>query len=65
MYAGILFHYQQGERLREFPQALQGILEKEKVFFYDAFYTTKPESLLDLPPIPTEAIYKSPFSGDG
>jgi hypothetical protein len=24
-------------RLKDFPQALQGILEKEEVFFYDAF----------------------------
>lgn len=58
MQSGIFFHYQQGERLKDFPQALQGILEKEEVFFYDAFYPAKPESLFDLPPIPTEAIYR-------
>ena len=56
MSTGIFFHYQQGERLKDFPQALQGILEKEEVFFYDALYPSKPESLFDLPPIPTEAI---------
>ena len=58
MHTGIFFHYQQGERLKVFPQALQGILENEEVFFYDAFYPDKPESLLDLPPIPTAAICK-------
>lgn len=58
MSTGIFFHYQKGERLKDFPQALQGILEKEEVFFYDALYPAKPESLFDLPPIPTEAIYR-------
>jgi acetoin utilization deacetylase AcuC-like enzyme len=58
MHTGIFFHYQQGERLKDFPEALHGILEKEEVFFYDAFYPDKPESLFDLPPIPTEAIHR-------
>jgi acetoin utilization deacetylase AcuC-like enzyme len=58
MHTGIFFHYQQGERLKDFPEALHGILEKEEVFFYDAFYPDKPESLFDLLPIPTEAIYR-------
>ena len=58
MHTGIFFHYQRGERLKDFPQALQGILEREEVFFYDAFYPDKPLSLLDLPQIPTEAIYR-------
>lgn len=57
MATGIFFHYQQGERLRDFPQALQGILEKEDVFFYDAHYPLKPESLFDLAPIPPEVLY--------
>lgn len=35
---GIFFPYQEGERLRDFPQALEGILEKENVFYYDARY---------------------------
>ena len=35
---GIFFPYQQGERLRDFPQALEGILERENVFYYDARY---------------------------
>ena len=58
MRTGIFFHYQQGERLKDFPQALQGILEKEEVLFFDALYPGKPESLFDLPPIPAEAIHR-------
>jgi acetoin utilization deacetylase AcuC-like enzyme len=59
MATGIFFHYQQGERLKDFPQALQGILEREDVFFYDAYYPSKPESLFDLPPIPADALYRT------
>jgi len=33
MRTGIFFYYQQGERLKDFPQALKVILEKENVFF--------------------------------
>ena len=35
---GIFFTYFQGERLRDFPQALAGILDKENVSYYDAVY---------------------------
>lgn len=55
---GIYFHYQQGERLRDFPEALEGVLEKANVFFYDAFYPLKPESSFDLKPIPVECLSK-------
>ncbi len=55
---GIFFHYQDGERLRDFPQALEGILEKANVFFYDAFYPSKPESSFDLAPVPVETLLK-------
>jgi hypothetical protein len=41
MRTGIFYYYQKGERLRDFPQALKGMLEKESVFFYDAFYPSK------------------------
>ncbi len=41
MRTGIFFYYQKGERLQDFPQALEGILEKENVFFYDALYPSK------------------------
>jgi acetoin utilization deacetylase AcuC-like enzyme len=55
---GIYFHYQEGERLKDFPQALEGILERENVFFYDAFYPDKPESSFDLESIPVETLQK-------
>jgi acetoin utilization deacetylase AcuC-like enzyme len=58
MQTGIFFHYQQGERLKDFPEALEGILEKENVFFYDAYYPSKPESYFDLTPLPTDALYR-------
>lgn len=59
MATGIFFHYQQGERLKDFPQALQDILDKEEVYFYDAHYPGKPESIFDLPVIPSSAIYRT------
>ena len=58
MCTGIFFHYQQGERLKDFPQALNGILEKDNVFFYDALYLSKPKSSFDLEPIPIETLHK-------
>jgi len=38
---GIFFHYQRGERLKDFPTALGDILNKEGVVFYDALYQKK------------------------
>lgn len=58
MRTGIFFYYQEGERLRDFPQALKGILEKDNVFFYDAFYPSKPSSSFDLESIPFEMLYQ-------
>jgi acetoin utilization deacetylase AcuC-like enzyme len=58
MRTGIFFHYQQGERLKDFPEALVGILEKENVLFYDAYYPSKPESQFDLTPLPAESLYR-------
>ena len=49
---GIFFHYQDGDRLRDFPQALEGILSRDNVLFYDAFYPTKPPSAFDIEPVP-------------
>ena len=37
---GIFFTYFQGERLKDFPQALDGILDKESVSYYDAVYNS-------------------------
>jgi len=55
---GIFFHYHEGQRLRDFPQALEGILDKDNVFLYDAFYPSKPPSAFDLEPIPEEVLYQ-------
>jgi len=58
MPTGIFFHYQQGERLRDFPQALDKILEKDHVFLYDALYPSKPKSSFDLEPLPLKTLRK-------
>jgi acetoin utilization deacetylase AcuC-like enzyme len=55
---GIFFNYQDGERLRDFPQALEGILGKDNVFFYDAFYPFKPPSAFELEPIPVDLLHR-------
>lgn len=55
---GIFFHYQQGERLADFPQALGDILSKSNVFFYDALYPTKPKSSYELEPVPQNLLYE-------
>jgi acetoin utilization deacetylase AcuC-like enzyme len=57
MHTGIFFCYQQGERLKDFPQALEGILEKDTVFFYDALYPSKPKAFFDLEPISVKTLY--------
>lgn len=38
---GIFYHYQRGERLKDFPSALGATLNKEGVVFYDALYRQK------------------------
>ncbi|MGQ9572941.1 MAG: histone deacetylase [Dehalococcoidia bacterium] len=55
---GIFFHYHDGDRLRDFPQALEGILDRDNVSFYDAFYPSKPLSAFDLEPVPEEWLYQ-------
>jgi acetoin utilization deacetylase AcuC-like enzyme len=35
---GIFFPYFQGQRLKDFPEALANILDKENVYYYDALY---------------------------
>ena len=58
MRTGIFFYYQTGERLRDFPEALAGLLEKENVFLYDAYYLSKPPSAFEFDPIPTDMLYQ-------
>ena len=55
---GIFFHYQAGERLRDFPQALDGILEQPTVFLYDAHYPEKPPADFELHELPRELLYQ-------
>ena len=54
---GIFYTYFQGERLRDFPQALSGILDKENVSYYDAVYDSR-NGLYYLNPAPEELLLK-------
>ncbi len=54
---GIFFTYFQGERLRDFPQALTGILDKENVSYYDAVYESR-NGLYYLEPLSEELLLK-------
>lgn len=56
MRTGIFYYYQKGERLKDFPQALKGILERRNVFLYDAFYPFKPLSSYEVEPISDEML---------
>ncbi len=38
---GVFFTYFQGERLKDFPEALGGLLEKKNIFYYDAVYPSR------------------------
>ena len=54
---GIFFTYFQGERLRDFPQALAGILDKDNVSYYDAVYNSR-NGLYYLEPVSEERLFK-------
>jgi len=54
---GIFFTYFQGERLRDFPQALAGILDKNNISYYDAVYASR-EGLYYLEPLSEELLLK-------
>ncbi len=54
---GIFFTYFQGERLRDFPQALAGILDKENVSYYDAVYDSG-DGLYYVEPLPEQLLLK-------
>ena len=58
MPTGIFFHYQQGERLKDFPDALGRILERDDVFLYDALYPSKPTSSFELEPLSLDTLSK-------
>ncbi|MFC2014346.1 histone deacetylase [Chloroflexota bacterium] len=54
---GIFFTCFQGKRLRDFPQALTGILDKENVSYYDAVYSSR-DGLYYLEPVSEELLLK-------
>jgi acetoin utilization deacetylase AcuC-like enzyme len=54
---GIFFTYFQGERLKDFPQSLAGILDKENVSYYDAVYDSR-DGLYYLAPVSEELLLK-------
>ena len=54
---GIFFSCFQGERLRDFPQALAGIFDKENVAYYDAVYDSR-DGLCYLAPLSEELLLK-------
>ena len=54
---GIFFTYFQGERLRDFPGALAGTLDKANVSYYDAFYGSR-DGLYYLEPVTEELLFK-------
>lgn len=54
---GVFFTYFLGERLRDFPEALAGILDKDNVFYYDAFYSSR-DGLFYIEPVSEELLLK-------
>ncbi len=54
---GIFFTYFQGERLNDFPQALDGILNRDNVSYYDAVYDSR-DGLYYLEPLSEELLLK-------
>ncbi|MFC1932989.1 hypothetical protein ACFLXU_05105 [Chloroflexota bacterium] len=54
---GVFFTYFQGERLKDFPQALSGIIDKENVKYYDAVYDSR-HGLYYLEPLSEELLLK-------
>jgi acetoin utilization deacetylase AcuC-like enzyme len=54
---GIFFTYFQGERLKDFPQALAGVLDKENVSYYDAAYGSR-HGLYYLEPVSEKLLLK-------
>ena len=54
---GVFFSYLQGERLKDFPQALAGLLDKENIIYYDAVYESR-DGLFYLKPASEELLSK-------
>ncbi len=56
---GIFFHYQNGSRLSDFPAALEGILEKNNVIYYDELYEENPVSMFGIPVLSLPILTKT------
>ena len=54
---GIFFTYFQGERLKDFPEALGGLLGKGNVYYYDAVYGSR-DGLFYLDPVGEPLLLK-------
>jgi acetoin utilization deacetylase AcuC-like enzyme len=54
---GIFFTYFHGERLRDFPGALEGLLDKPNVSYYDAVYGSR-DGLFYLEPVSERLLHK-------
>lgn len=54
---GLFFTYFHGQRLADFPDVLEGILDKENVFYYDAHYMSR-DGLFYIDPIPEALVLK-------
>jgi hypothetical protein len=54
---GLFFTHFQGERLKDFPGVLAGILERDNVYYYDAVYESS-DGLYYLAPLPEELLVK-------
>jgi len=54
---GIFFTYFQGERLKDFPEALDGLLNRENVYYYDAVYRSR-AGLFYLEPVREQLLLK-------
>ena len=55
---GIFFHYQHGDRLGDFPEALGGLLDQSNVLLYDALYPLKQKASYELEPVSQELLRK-------
>ena len=53
---GVFFHYQNGERLRDFPDVLGDLLSRPNVFLYDALYPFKPDASYELEPVSQDLL---------
>lgn len=56
MRTGIFFHYQKGERLKDFPSVLGDLINREGIIYYDALYQKKLAHVIE--PVGRELLLK-------